>query len=350
MRDSAMRLMTLFGLCMLTAAVSGAQNGGKRMDMVGDSLVLVKTEPGALCFDKLVSESVTVRSTYKPGLEQTVVYEEGRDYVLDAGSGTVARTAGSRIPDFSTNLLYGQKEFDHSKFPGFGNAAFFVFVDYTTTNGFPLTQETGQAALLPKTAAALRAGGPFKILAYGDSITAGGDASSVDLRFQQRYAKDLATQFPKAEIEVENGATGGDATSQGLARLQEKVLDRSPNLVLLGFGMNDHNVNGVPLETFEANLVTLVNRIREATGAEILMFSTFPPNPDWKHSSHRMDQYAAATRRAAGKTQCAYADVNAVWMKVLERKDLPSLLGNNINHPNDFGHWLYYQALKSVKF
>jgi len=37
-------------------------------------------------------------------------------------------------------------------------------------------------------------------------------------------------------------------------------------------------------------------------------------------------------------------------MKVLERKDLPSLLGNNINHPNDFGHWLYYQALKSVKF
>ena len=344
------RFVALMGACTLAAAPSGAQDGSERMDMVGDSLVLVKTEPGALCFDKLVPDSVTVRSTYEAGLKRTVVYEEGRDYTLDAEAGTIARTADSRIPDFGTNMLYGQKEFDHGKFPGFGNAAFFVFADYTTKNGFPLTQETDQAALLPKTAAALRAGGPFKIVAYGDSITAGGDASVVHLRFQQCYAKELAARFPKAQIEVENGATGGDTTIQGLSRLQEKVLERAPDLVLMGFGMNDHNVNSVPLEKFEENLITLATRIREATGAEIVMFSTFPPNPDWMHSSHRMDQYAAATRRAAGKANCAYADVNGVWMKILERKDPSSLLGNNINHPNDFGHWLYYITLESVRF
>jgi acyl-CoA thioesterase I len=347
---STVRFAALMGACTLVAALSSAQDGGKRMNMVGDSLALVKTEPGALCFDTLAPKTVTVRSTYEPGLEGAVVYEEGRDYALDAEAGTIARTADSRIPDFSTNVLYGQKEFDHSKFPGFGNAAFFVYVDYTTENGFPLTQETNQAALLPKMAAALRAGGPFKIIAYGDSITAGGDASAVHLRFQQRYAKDLAARFPKAKIEVENGATGGDTTIQGLSRLQEKVLDRAPGLVLMGFGMNDHNVNSVPLDKFEENLITLATRIREATGAEIIMFSTFPPNPDWMHSSHSMDKYAAATRRAAEKANCAYADVNAVWMKVLERKDAPSLLGNNINHPNDFGHWIYFQALKSVGF
>jgi acyl-CoA thioesterase I len=38
------------------------------------------------------------------------------------------------------------------------------------------------------------------------------------------------------------------------------------------------------------------------------------------------------------------------WMKVLERKDPESLLANNINHPNDFGHWLYFQALCAVGF
>jgi len=37
-------------------------------------------------------------------------------------------------------------------------------------------------------------------------------------------------------------------------------------------------------------------------------------------------------------------------MKVLERKDPESMLANNINHPNDFGHWLYFEVLKSVRF
>jgi len=48
------------------------------------------------------------------------------------------------------------------------------------------------------------------------------------------------------------------------------------------------------------------------------------------------------------EAQCAYADVFATWKKVLERKDQPSLLGNNINHPNDFGHWLYFIAFEAI--
>jgi hypothetical protein len=39
-----------------------------------------------------------------------------------------------------------------------------------------------------------------------------------------------------------------------------------------------------------------------------------------------------------------------VWAKALQRKDASSLLGNNINHPNDFGHWLYLQALEAIGF
>jgi hypothetical protein len=37
-------------------------------------------------------------------------------------------------------------------------------------------------------------------------------------------------------------------------------------------------------------------------------------------------------------------------MKVFKRKDQSSLLGNNINHPNDFGHWLYAQAFEAMHF
>jgi acyl-CoA thioesterase I len=247
-------------------------------------------------------------------------------------------------------MLYGQKGFDHNQFPGYGNGGFFVFVDYETRAAFPLCEKTDRPALLPKTAAKLRKGGPFKIVAYGDSITAGGDASTLHLQFQERWARDLAERFPLAQITVENGATGGDGTAQGLQRLREKVLDRAPDLVLVGFGMNDHNIGGPSPEQFTDNLKSIVTQIRDTTGAEAILYSAFPPNPDWKFGTHNMEFYAAATRRAAEQLGCAYADVYGVWMKVLARKDLGSLLGNNINHPNDYGHWLYFQALKSIDF
>jgi hypothetical protein len=63
-----------------------------------------------------------------------------------------------------------------------------------------------------------------------------------------------------------------------------------------------------------------------------------------------MELYAAATKQAALEANCAYVDVYSTWMKVFKRKDQSSLLGNNINHPNDFGHWLYAQAFEAMHF
>lgn len=314
--------------------------------VAGDSLVLAGERPGNLAFAEAEPGSVVVRGAYLA--DGAVVYEEGRDYTVDYAQGAVARTPDSRIPDFARNVLYGQKDFNHSEFPGYGNGPFFVFVDYDTRAAKPLADRPSGPVLLPNSARKLRAGGPFRIIAYGDSIAAGGEATSAALRFPDRYAAHLAARFPKAEIELENGATGGDSTVNGLERLEEKVLSRKPDLVLIGFGMNDHNVRGVEPDRFEENLVAIAARIREETGAEVLLHSAFPPNPDWRFGSHRMAAYAEATRRAAERLNAPYADVFAVWTRILERKDLPSLLGNNINHPNDFGHWLYLLALEAV--
>lgn len=336
--------------CLLLSVAGLAAAEGNTVQMIGDSLVLVQTTPGNLCYDHIVPGSLFVRAKYDPAQAECITYEENRDYTVDWEKGAIARTADSRIPDYSTNMLYGQKEFDHNKFPGFGNGGFFIFADYQTTNAFPLVTETQQADRLAKTRAKLEAGGPFKIIVFGDSISAGGDATELRLRFDQRYAESLQKKYPNAQITVENGATGGDSTVSGLARLEEKVLTRAPDLVLVGFGMNDHNIGGVPPEQFEENLVNIVTQIKERTGADVLLFSAFSPNPDWKFGSHRMELYPPATQRAADRTQSAYADVYAVWQKALTRKDLSSLLGNNINHPNDFGHWLYFMALNSVNF
>ncbi len=324
--------------------------GGTEMPIVGEGLVLSGTNPVGLCFDQIKDGSIVVRSAYDPAKPGVVLYELGKDYTVDGANGTIARTATSRIPDFATNVLYGQKEFDHSKFPGFGNTPHTVYVDYTTLNGLPLFAPTQQADALKQSRERLEKGGPFKVIAFGDSITCGGDASEPRLQFTQRYAQWLQQQFPKATVEFENGATGGDSTVQGLARLEEKVLTKKPDLVLIGFGMNDHNKGALEPAAFENNLVTIVETIRARTGAESLVFSAFPPNPDWKYNSHRMEQFAAATRRATEKAHCAFADVFAAWQKTLIRKNCSSMLANNINHPNDFGHWLYFEVLKSVGF
>ena len=156
------------------------------------------------------------------------------------------------------------------------------------------------------------------------------------------------TALREGKVTVVNGATGGDSTVQGLQRLQAKVLDQRPDLVLIGFGMNDHNRGGVPIPQFEANLKEMISRIRAANGAEVVLFSAFPPNPKWKFGSHRMEQYAAATERVARETGAAFGDVFNNWQAIANRKKPEDLLGNNINHPNDFGHWLYFRVLAEL--
>ena len=346
----------LTGLLGLVTAIllNGCASNGSRHALehqTGESVVLAGQAPANLAFAPLLSKPVEVRSTYRDGLPQTVYYQPGRDYLLEA-SGQIRRTPGSRIPDFGTNMLYGKEDFRHDQFPGFGNGPFFVYVDYAHREKWerpPAKTELG-AARLPKTRQKLLAGEKVRIVAFGDSITAGGDASEPALIFWERWAAALRGKYPRASIETTNGATGGDSTVQGLQRLQEKVLRQKPDLVLVGFGMNDHNREGygVPLDAFAANLRTMISRIRADTGAEVLLFSAFPPNPKWHYGSHNMEAYADATEQVAREEQCAFADVYRLWMSLAARKKPEDLLANNINHPNDFGHWIYFEALQAT--
>jgi lysophospholipase L1-like esterase len=336
-------------LALLLAALPGcaSRRSAALQQQSGESIICIGEEPASLAFLPLPGKPLSVRSTYEPSPD-TVTYEAGRDYSIDFTNRSLRRLPGSRIPDFRTNSLFGQVDFDHSKFPGFGNGRFFAFVDYSfrNTNAWPV--QSPQTALLPKSVAKLAVGGEFKIVAYGDSITAGGDATKPEWIFWNRWTAHLQSRHPLARITAVNGATGGDSTVQGIARLQAKVLDQKPDLVLVGFGMNDHNKGGPTIAQFESNLKQIIARIRESTAAEVILFSAFPPNPNWKFGSHRMDQYAAATERVARETGSAFADVYGNWVALAERKKPEDLLGNNINHPNDFGHWMYFRVLANL--
>ncbi len=322
-----------------------------RYFQIGESVVLVGQAPARLAFSPAPPWPIVVRSTYLRSLPQTVVYQPGHDFLAD-DAGRIWRAPTSRIPDFRTNILFGKEDFRHDQFPGYGNGPFIVYVDYTHHEKFrvrPAKREFS-ATMLPKTLQRLLAGDPLRIVAFGDSITAGGDASAPKLIFWERWADALRQKYPHATIEAINGATGGDSTVQGLARLSEKVIAQKPNLVLIGFGMNDHNREGygVSLPTFTENLSKLVDRVRTESGAEVVLFSAFPPNPKWHFGSHNMAAYAAATETVAREQRCAFADVYHLWLKLGKHKKPEDLLANNINHPNDYGHWIYFQALQTL--
>jgi len=334
---------------VVAAWLCGCAAAGKARlaEQRGESVVFIGEEAAFLARVPARGQPISVRADYE-AKSNGVSYMEGRDFIVDDSLGTLRRVAGSRLPDFRTNLLFGQEAFDHTKFPGFGNAGFFAYIDYQYYPSAEWPAQANQGGFLKSCASRLRSGEALRVVAFGDSITAGGDASKPELVFWRRWAEGLQRKYPGSRITAINGATGGDTTVQGLQRLKEKVLDQNPDLVLIGFGMNDHNVGSVPIPLFEQNLREMIARIRRETSAEVVLFSTFPPNPKWKFGSHHMSDYAEATRLVAGEVGCAYADVFNNWQSIAERKKPEDLLGNDINHPNDFGHWIYFKVLQAM--
>lgn len=327
-----------------------SSNIKKTMNIQGESLVLASTIPGKLCFDVIRKNSVIVRSTYLPNDTACKVYTEGVDYTVDYQNGEIERTINSSIPDYSKHPLYQKKDFDHSKFPNYSNHPYFIWVDYTTKNGEQLAKPNDQNKYLVNFRKKLEAGVPVTIVSYGNSITAGGEASSTELRFQYRYKNYLKRKFPKGNIKIEDVSIPGHTSTQGIDLWDDYIGKTSPDLVLVGWGMNDHNIGTNTPEQFRKNLVILVGMIKERKKAEVILFSSFPPNNNWHYGSHSMELYAEATKQAALEANCAYVDVYNTWKRVLQRKDQSSLLGNNINHPNDFGHWLYELSFEAMTF
>ncbi len=332
-------MVTCFGTLFSSTGCSS-----KIGNVRGESLVLANSIPSKFWFDEIKPGSVIIRNNYDPDIPDTIIFEEGKDYTIDYKKGEIKRSKNSRIPDYSKHSLYGNKNFDYTKVKNYSNQPFFIWVDYKTKKDTNISKPILYQKNIKKSLEKLNKNKPLKIVVFGDSISTGGEVTEPRFAFYSRFKDWLQKKRPKCKIILENGATGGDTTVDGLVRVEEKVLTRNPDLVLVGFGMNDHNINSVAPGKFQKNLKSIVKQIKNKTGADVLLYSTFPPNPNWNATSHSMDKYAEATKKVAQETKSAYADVYSVWMKALTRKDPSSLLNNNINHPNNFGHWIYSQA------
>lgn len=272
--------------------------------------------------------------------------------------GKIRRAKGSPIPDFSASPFYDLKGFDHEKFSAWGNEPYMLFADYECcaaaeqTPEFrarELSRKNGMAGRLEKFFGA-RSGGEIRYTVFGDSISTGCEASIPQYTFFERFSRYAAQKFG-VSVPIENVAVGGESTFEGVRRYRRDVLASRPAIVSIGFGMNDQNTIGgkltVPPDDYYKNILEITCAVQD-TGAQAVLISPCCPHPRWIHTSGRMDDYVAKLYEVSDRTGACLADVNALWKDELQYKQPDDLLRNGINHPTDYGHYLYFLMLKNL--
>ncbi|HEX8911741.1 MAG TPA: GDSL-type esterase/lipase family protein [Humisphaera sp.] len=200
---------------------------------------------------------------------------------------------------------------------------------------------TSRAADAPAT---LPAAGP-RVVCFGDSIT------------KQGYPAVLGKRL---NLDVVNAGVGGHNTKQGLARMEKDVLAHKPDVVVVLFGTNDCRMAEpsalVPLEQYERNLTTIVERSRKA-GAKVVLCTLPPIDPTPYFTRHKKEpfdaagglakvvaDYAATARKVAKATDCPLVDLNAS----LAKEDQKVWLSPDGVHPSEKGMAMIAERVAEV--
>lgn len=108
------------------------------------------------------------------------------------------------------------------------------------------------------------------IVALGSSSTEGAGASEPEATYPARLQALLRAALPDREISVINAGRSGETTVEMLARLDQDVLSRSPDLVIWQAGANEVLKGAAPTE-FAAEMQKGLARLREAGIPVVLM-------------------------------------------------------------------------------
>lgn len=127
------------------------------------------------------------------------------------------------------------------------------------------------SALMP---AAADNAGPIRMVAFGDSLTAGYQLSR-DEAFPVQLA--AALKAKGHDVEVTNAGVSGDTTAAGLARFDWAVPDDT-EAVILALGANDA-LRGIDPDVARDNLDQILTKLRERN-VEVLI-AGMPPPKNW---------------------------------------------------------------------
>lgn len=316
--------------------------------VTGEPLMFVK-ETGA--------DLATARLAFVPVCAPGIISGDGSSYYAKdthwtwtPGSRTVTLTADSSIP-FKTYAemhvtsgpnSYGSQVYwsEGSLFHGLqAKATYLHNDDWPTAWQQPTTR-------LPRTMSKLASGSALKVIAWGDSITQGYNATGfvhVNVApFQKSWPNLVSEGIARANgcsVTLTNKAAAGESSVSGQSRLDE-LNGLEADLVMVAYGMNDSAAS------LASGLPTIISGIKSRiANVEILLVTPMCGNPDvaWFPRSMFVSQgNSILGMEAAG---IGVADVGKQWRAIEDRKGFPSMTGNGVNHPNDYGHRLYAKVV-----
>jgi lysophospholipase L1-like esterase len=149
-----------------------------------------------------------------------------------------------------------------------------------------------------------------------------------------------------SDVRLVNRAVSGWSIANGVADL-DKLLAEKPDLLIVAYGMNDVGRRD-PQWYFDQTKLLIDNARKADPEIEILLVSTMLGNGEWVHTPRDMFEVYRDELKKLVQPGVALADVTQVWTEMLRQKPDFDLTGNGLNHPNDFGHRLYAQALLQV--
>lgn len=303
-----------------------------------------------------------------------VTYQEGKDYVLKDGKLVVLD--GGSIPisnygDVHTSSVpsdYGEEEF-YPYYPHAGEDGMWEYwtggsdlsdksiaVTYIHNDTWKADVPTSQESNLPGTLEKLKSKEDITIVVAGDSVSTGamcsgflGIAPNADA-YPEMTAKALRMKYGYDGVTLVNSAIGGTMSYFDSAKLDSTVIQYSPDLVIINFGMNDSSCDrvGISGNEFKSNLKMQINYIREKLpDCEILLVSSLYGNR-YTFPAERYEEHAAVLHTLASEMDgVGVADPQKIEKYLIEEtgKDFLCFMADNMVHPNDYGMRLMSQTI-----
>ncbi len=216
-----------------------------------------------------------------------------------------------------------------------------LYISIVVSSGF------AAEANFPKTMARLQSSEPLKIVCFGDSVTGVYYHTGSRRAYTDMVGIAIKKLYPESQLTMINAGISGHTTVNALARIDRDVLKHTPTLVTVMFGLND--MTRVPLETYEANLKTIIQKCRKV-GAEVLLCTPNNVVSTAGRPSEVLIKYCDVVRKVAREKNVSLCDCYQ-QMDLLRKKNEQEwrfLLSDEI-HPNMSGHRTMAQMIvKSI--
>lgn len=205
---------------------------------------------------------------------------------------------------------------------------------------------------LPKTMEKLRNKEELTVVIYGDSIFTGCDSSAAHNRaphvptFFYLFKNQLESLYQTSVRLIDDVSLGGANADWGVENADAQVNPYSPDLVVLGFGMNDAWVKGDEEAKKMASIMATVKA--KNPNCEFIVVSTFVANPTIGWDVYQGTHYEGY--KTLETTGVVTMDMHRLHEYLLQSKYYQDMTGNNINHPNDWLARMYAMQLLSLVY